>query len=129
MKASFIEGPNDTIGVSFEADNNDERLLLKLLSLQSEPDNLFQVHGWTIGGGPGTRAIKLYVVPKVERFEPHKNNSDLETLNHSAEHWERGHNQASKVNAYTAGYVAAMQATDTLVSIRLADASNGEECK
>jgi hypothetical protein len=61
VRARFIEGPNLELGLSFEPETDDERLLLRSFAAQCEPNNLLRIVGWGIGGEhPGVRHIRIF---------------------------------------------------------------------
>ena len=65
MKAKFIEDADNRLGLSFEPETDDERLLLRAFVAQCEPNYLLRISGWGIGGeNPGIRHIRVYQEPK-----------------------------------------------------------------
>ena len=64
MRAKFIEGPDLELGLSFEPESDDERLLMRAFSAQcSRHGGLLRILGWGMGGeNPGIRHIRIYSV-------------------------------------------------------------------
>lgn len=65
MKATFIEDAELRLGLSFEAETPEERLLLRAFSAQAQDhDNRMQIRGWRdVAGarGGGIGAVRLYL--------------------------------------------------------------------
>lgn len=62
MKAKFIEGADNELGVMFDAETDEERMLLRVFSGQAERHgNLIRLSGWGLGGPhPGVRYLRFY---------------------------------------------------------------------
>lgn len=70
MKARFIEDGELRLGLQFEPETDDERLLMRAFAHQAmEVENRMQITGWGTGGSqPGMRHVSLRLEqrPKTE---------------------------------------------------------------
>ena len=62
MQAKFIEGADNELGVTLDAETDEERMLLRVFSGQAEKHgNLIRLSGWGLGGPyPGFRRLRFY---------------------------------------------------------------------
>lgn len=90
MKARFIEGDNDKLGLSFEPEDANERLLLKAFDQQARVSlGHLVISGWNYGGSdPGLHSIRIYddKPPTVEIMDvPDKSVEIIEELRNKIE--------------------------------------------